>query len=101
MASVYVDTAYRKQGIGKSLVRRLLKTYTTQGHDPRDLYLLTLEKTIPFYSDLGFHPIKDSVPAEFAFELAAGNIITGFLGETLVVMQGSDEGEASTDDEDR
>ncbi|KAJ8605802.1 hypothetical protein CTAYLR_000538 [Chrysophaeum taylorii] len=78
LASVYVDESFRGKGLGSDLVKTLLERATT------DVYLLTLEKTTPFYERFGFEP--SDPPGPLAIEKAIGDCIaSAFLNGTSVV----------------
>ena len=51
LASVYVDEAYRRRGLGAQLVRRVMEHARTSGI--QDLYLFTPDQA-PFYAGLGW-----------------------------------------------
>ena len=82
LASVYVQPRFRDRGIGAELVRRALERRKLSS----DVFLLTLDRTAHFYGHLGFHILQD-LPSALYFEFAAGNIITGIIGERLVCMR--------------
>jgi N-acetylglutamate synthase-like GNAT family acetyltransferase len=79
LASLVVATAYRRQGIASSIVKELLKE-----NSGRDLFLLTLDTSAPFYGQFGFHICDDS-------EISAGMRIEKFLGNRVapLVVPGS------------
>jgi len=96
LASVYVEEAYRRRGVGKRLVSAALDGFLARGHRLTDLYCLTLAKTTPFYTDLGFHTVVDNTPPDLAFELAAGKLVTKLIGEDLVVMRAAHDEKRTT-----
>ena len=91
LASIYVLPEYRSQGIGSEVVRQLLKHHEDLGREKSDVYALTLEKTLDWYKHLGmdFALVEKSeeIPSQMSFEISAGNIITGMLGEQLVCFR--------------
>ena len=91
LASIYVLPEYRSQGIGSDVVRQLLKRHEDLGREKSDVYALTLEKTLGWYKHFGmdFALVEKSeeIPSQMSFEISAGNIITGILGEQLVCLR--------------
>ncbi len=87
LASVYVLPEWRKKGIGSELIRRIMANYVMLDRNAQDIFLLTLDSTKDWYRGFGFE-LTDDPPASMALEVAAGGIITNFIGEKLVVMQG-------------
>jgi N-acetylglutamate synthase-like GNAT family acetyltransferase len=91
LASVFVDDAYRRQGIGASLVQglldRLVRFYGTQSLE--NVYLLTLANKVTWYEQFGFEVVlSEDIPKEMELEVAAGNLITKMMGERLCCMRG-------------
>jgi len=91
LASIFVEAAWRRRGIGEELVRRLLEAHETRGGYLDDVYLLTLEPTCGWYERLGFKQLAsdDQIPAPMAFEVAAGKALSTVLGNKLVCMRGA------------
>uniref|UniRef100_A0A7S1BYV7 N-acetyltransferase domain-containing protein n=1 Tax=Corethron hystrix TaxID=216773 RepID=A0A7S1BYV7_9STRA len=89
LASVYVLPEWRKKGIGSELTRRLMEKHTKAGRKGKDVYLLTLDSTKSWYRDFGFE-VTDEPPASMALEIAAGGILTKFVGGELICMRGDD-----------
>ena len=91
LASIYVLPQYRSQGIGSEVVRQLLKRHEDLGREKSDVYALTLEKTLDWYKNLGMGfalvDKSEEIPSQMSFEISAGNIITGILGEQLVCLR--------------
>lgn len=91
LSSVWVDPNYRRQGIGKSLVRRVLQRHLDNTGPLEDVYLLTLATTADWYHDNFCFKIVPTayVPEQIAFEVQAGTLITSLIGAKLVCMQGN------------
>jgi GNAT superfamily N-acetyltransferase len=95
LASVYVEPAYRGQGIGTELVRRVLKRHFQQNSNPQapaNVYCLTLANTTKWYEqNFGFEIVsaKKDIPKAMALEVAAGNVITKLIGAQLCCMRGT------------
>lgn len=93
LASVYVKPEWRKRGIGRELIRRVMARHDLLERSREDVYLLTLDRTEDFYRGLGFgFEVTDEPPASMAGEIFAGNLITGFMGSKLVCMRGGGTG---------
>jgi GNAT superfamily N-acetyltransferase len=89
LSSVYVAPTFRNQGIGTELVKGVLAKQQQQNKG-KEVYALTLVKMIPWYQSLGFALLdKEDVPSSMALEVAAGGIITSFIGEELVCIRTS------------
>ncbi|CAM9843521.1 unnamed protein product, partial [Ectocarpus sp. 8 AP-2014] len=70
LASLHVDESYRGRGIGSSVVRQLVKGYI------RNLFLLTLESTVPFYEKNGFAVAPaNEIPTVLKAERAVGSLL--------------------------
>lgn len=93
LASVWVKPAARHQGIGKELVRQVLQRHLQLNGPIESVYLLTLQTTTAWYHDnFGFDVVPQPyVPAQMAFEVQAGKVITGLIGAELVCMQGNSQ----------
>lgn len=94
LSSVYVDPAYRKQGIGSELVRRVLRRRLVEDSSPSlpsCVYLLTLQTTSGWYQrNFGFEIVDaDNIPASMSYEVMAGNVITKLIGAELCCMRGT------------
>lgn len=87
LSSVYVLPEFRKQGIGSELVHGVLEMTRNQRRG-KDVYALTLAKTVPWYEQLGF-TLEDVIPKPMALEVAAGNVVTKLIGEDLVCIRKS------------
>lgn len=87
LSSVYVIPEWRSNGIGSELIRRLLAQHALLGRKADDVYLVTVESTNNWYRGFGFE-LTDDTPASMDFEVSAGEFLTKFMGEKLVVMQG-------------
>jgi N-acetylglutamate synthase-like GNAT family acetyltransferase len=71
LASLVVDAAYRRQGIGEQLVRQLLATY----HAP--IYLFCEEPLGDYYARFGFYRVeRRALPPPLARLYAAGRVVT-------------------------
>jgi len=93
LVSVYVKPEWRKRGIGRELIRRVMARHDLLERPRGDVYLLTLDRTEDFYRGLGFgFEVTDEPPASMAGEIVVGNLITGFLGSKLVCMRGRGTG---------
>jgi len=84
LASMVVRRAYRKQGIARAIIERLL------AENPPPLYLMCRSRLGPFYEKFGFRIITiDEMPRYFQrISKLAG--LLGLLsrrGETLLVMK--------------
>ena len=95
LASVWVAPAFRHQGIGTELVRRTLQRHCggSKGNLATNVYLLTLASTAGWYREqFGFRLVvlPTDIPAQMAWEVQAGKLITGLIGAELVCMQGTD-----------
>jgi N-acetylglutamate synthase-like GNAT family acetyltransferase len=90
LASVYVLPEFRGKGIGKELINRVLQRHEDRGRPVSDVYLLTLTTTVSWYYDsFGFEVVpEEEVPAQMAFEIAAGKLITRLIGAKLCCMRG-------------
>lgn len=94
LSSVYVDPAYRRKGIGKELVKRVLRKRLLEASSPSppsSIYLLTLTTTSGWYQqNFGFEVVDSrSIPSSMIFEVAAGNVITKLIGSELCCMRGT------------
>jgi GNAT superfamily N-acetyltransferase len=90
LASVFVQPEYRGMGIGTELIQRVLQRHVNRGRALSDVYLLTLATTVAWYYNFGFEVIpEDEVPAQMAFEIAAGKLITRLIGAKLCCMRGN------------
>ncbi len=94
LSSVYVDPAYRRQGIGRELVKRVLKRRlieTSSPSLPSSVFLLTLTTTSRWYQqNFGFELVdSQNIPSSMVFEVAAGNVITKLVGSELCCMRGT------------
>ncbi|CBN74296.1 conserved unknown protein [Ectocarpus siliculosus] len=90
LASLHVDESYRGRGIGSSVVRQLVKGYvSTHGEGQiRNLFLLTLESTVPFYEKNGFAVAPaNEIPTVLKAERAVGSLLQSFFGNSVVCMQ--------------
>ena len=88
LASIYVVTGCRGAGIGTQLCERLIDEHQAAGRRLGELHLLTLEKTEPFYTSLGFRKcVGSAIPSAMAFEVAAGTALCSLLGEKLICMR--------------
>jgi len=87
LASVYVVPTWRKKGIGTELISRTMNKHVMLGRNYDDVFLLTLDSTKEWYRSFGFE-VTDKPPAAMALEIAAGGILTKFLGAKLISMQG-------------
>jgi GNAT superfamily N-acetyltransferase len=88
LSSVYVIPKYRKQGIGSELVKQVLRRHVITNKRGRDIYALTLAKTVPWYEQFGFK-IEEKVPSSMTIEMAVGNVITKLIREKLVCIRTS------------
>lgn len=89
LASVYVISEKRSEGIGSNLVRSVLEqhrqSFRKGGGD--DVYALTLPRTVDWYTkSFGFVEEK-SIPKPMEFEVAAGNVITKLMGNELICLR--------------
>ena len=89
LASVHVDPAWRGQGVGSALIRKLLDRHEQKGRLRSDVYLLTLENRCSWYEQQGFSRVAVAqVPQQMGFEMAAGRALSALLGNQLVCMRG-------------
>ncbi|CAJ1959688.1 unnamed protein product [Cylindrotheca closterium] len=86
LSSVYVIPEYRKRGIGSELVQGVLQRNKYSLRPGKEVYALTLAKTVLWYQRLGFD-IEPVPPSSMALEIAAGSVITGLIGEELVCIK--------------
>lgn len=94
LSSVYVNPGYRRQGIGKELVRRVLRRRLMEDASPSHpscVYLLTLKTTSDWYHQHFAFEIVDAgdIPSSMVFEVMAGNMITKLIGAELCCMRGT------------
>ena len=92
LSSVYVESAFRGQGIGTELVRRVVGEKLADGTVlPSSIYLLTLATTVDWYKqNFGFEVVTgNDIPSSMALEVTAGNIITKLIGAQLCCMRGT------------
>lgn len=92
LASVYVKPEYRRQGIGRELIRRVLQKHKDAGRSVSNVYLLTLASTVGWYNTwFGFELVPDDeAPQQMSFEIAAGKLVTRLIGAKLCCMRGVD-----------
>ena len=90
LASVWVDPAYRSQGIGTQLVKKVLQRHVDNGDSLSDVYCLTLASTSSWYREnFDFRLVRgNAIPAQMAFEVAAGSVITKLIEAELICMRG-------------
>ena len=90
LASVYVISEKRSEGIGSNLVRSVLEQHRQsfrKGGGGDDVYALTLSRTVDWYTkSFGFVEEK-SIPKPMEFEVAAGNVITKLMGNELICLR--------------
>mmetsp|Transcript_3710 Transcript_3710/g.8558 ORF Transcript_3710/g.8558 Transcript_3710/m.8558 type:complete len:331 (-) Transcript_3710:59-1051(-) len=86
LSSVYVVPEYRKRGIGSELVQGVLQRTKYSLKPGKEVYALTLAKTVPWYQQLGFD-LEPVPPSSMALEIAAGSVITSLIGEELVCIK--------------
>ena len=86
LSSVYVVPEYRKRGIGSELVRGVLQRTKYSLKPGKEVYALTLAKTVSWYQQLGFD-IEPVPPSSMTLEIAAGSVITRLIGEELVCIK--------------
>ncbi|KAL3934963.1 MAG: hypothetical protein SGBAC_009426 [Bacillariaceae sp.] len=86
LSSVYVVPEYRKRGIGSELVQGVLQRTKYSLKAGKEVYALTLAKTVPWYQKLGF-AVESVPPSSMALEIAAGSVITQLIGEELVCIK--------------
>jgi len=94
LSSVFVLEGRRGEGLGASIVKRLLEKHRVAGGSAADVYLLTLATTTAWYEGLGFEVVPEDrdVPAPLEFEVTAGKAVTRLIGAELVVMRGVGSG---------
>jgi len=86
VASLYVEPSSRGLGIGTKILTALLRRHAEQ-QDAHSLCLLTLKKTMPFYTPWGFKQVEATeLPNTLQMEYKAGQLVTWVLGEELVAM---------------
>ena len=85
LSSVYVAPEWRNNGIGNALVDQVLKQHVTTKQRGRDIYALTLAKTLSWYEQFGFTEEKN-VPTAMKMEMGVGNVITKVLKEDLICI---------------
>lgn len=91
LASLVVEDEWQGQGIGSSLVSRLLERHQSNARPLATLYLITLEPTCTFYEKLGFARLEEErqIPTQMAFEVKAGEVLSALLGNKLACMRHS------------
>ena len=99
LASVYVLSAARGQGVGSQIVAKLVRDFSSdiyKAASARRLVLLTLAETASFYTPHGFTVLPDPVRAEpplpplLVLEFLAGSVVARLSrgpGTKLVVME--------------
>ncbi|EOD08451.1 hypothetical protein EMIHUDRAFT_249102 [Emiliania huxleyi CCMP1516] len=86
LASLVVEPRYRGLGVGTMLAAKLLARHRSGADSSKPLYLVTLQRTQPFYERLGFAPVS-SPPTEMRLEVAAGSVVARLAaGQNLVCM---------------
>lgn len=90
LASVFVEAEWRGRGVGGALIERLLERHEAEGRRVRDVYLITLEPTCPFYERVaGFERVAlADVPQQMELEVKAGEALSFVLGNKLACMRG-------------
>eukprot|EP00614_Pseudopedinella_elastica_P035423 CAMPEP_0172618046 /NCGR_PEP_ID=MMETSP1068-20121228/76571_1 /TAXON_ID=35684 /ORGANISM="Pseudopedinella elastica, Strain CCMP716" /LENGTH=164 /DNA_ID=CAMNT_0013424067 /DNA_START=197 /DNA_END=691 /DNA_ORIENTATION=+ len=89
LASLAVDDVNRGQGIGAAIVSELVTDALSAGKS--DIFLLTLQRTAPFYERLGFSICakgRNDIPIGLQLEAAIGSVVAALVAQdSLVVMK--------------
>ncbi|KAL7552894.1 hypothetical protein ACHAWF_017368 [Thalassiosira exigua] len=86
LSSVYVAPEWRNQGIGSTLVDKVLEQHLKTNQRGRNIYALTLAKSVPWYEPFGFVREK-RIPNAMAMEIQVGRMITTLLREEIVCIR--------------
>jgi GNAT superfamily N-acetyltransferase len=106
LASLYVDPAHRRRGVGTEIIKELLRRYddgtlnakrTTSPSESQPtgggtVCLLTLQPTVPFYVPHGFRAVAADeeafrrLPSSVRLEHATGTALSALLGNQLACM---------------
>ena len=106
LASLYVLQPYRKKGIGSMIVSELIRKFENENDNlenktnlSKQLCLLTLAPTVPFYEQFGFQCVTRTtmddnikkeyerrIPPPLLGEYALGKLVSKILGNDLVCM---------------
>lgn len=82
LRTLIVDPAHRGKGVGSELVRKLL-----EAAQATDVFLTTLEQSIPFYAPHGFQRIRlSAAPRSLWFEIAAGLVVARIVAQDQLVV---------------
>lgn len=73
LSIVYVVPKYRRQGIGSSLVKQVLKRQAKQRG--RNVYALTSAKTVRWYEKQFGFAVEDQIPTSLSMEINIGNAV--------------------------
>jgi GNAT superfamily N-acetyltransferase len=90
LASLYVLSDHRHQGIGGAIVESLMKQHVESCSSCTKVCLLTLKPTTPFYEKYGFQVASDEqrkqLPSSLQMEFKVGMALSAVLGNDLVCM---------------
>ena len=76
---------YRNQGIGRALVKQVLKQQTRKRG--KDVYALTLAKNVAWYEEKFGFVVEKHVPNAMTMELNVGRFITKWMREELLCIR--------------
>ena len=76
---------YRNQGIGRALVKQVLKQQTRKRG--KDVYALTLAKNVAWYEEQFGFVVEKHVPNAMTMEMNVGRVITKWIGEELLCIR--------------
>jgi N-acetylglutamate synthase-like GNAT family acetyltransferase len=101
LASLYVQTEHRSQGIGSAMVKALLDRHYENEEPQSRICLLTLKSTTKFYRQFGFREAdkeeRRQLPKALQVEYQLGSVLSFVLGNDLVCMV-KDESESTSDE---
>lgn len=90
LASLYVQTEHRSQGIGTAIVQALLDRHYENKEPQSRICLLTLKSTTKFYKQFGFREAdkeeRRRLPQTLQMEYQLGSVLSFVLGNDLVCM---------------
>ena len=76
---------YRNQGIGRALVKQVLKQQTRKRG--KDVYALTLARNRAWYEEQFGFKVEKHVPNAMTMEMNVGQALTKWMGEELLCIR--------------